>query len=221
MRITRLLTTAFVTTSLVLVCGPLPQAQSTGIDQTPIGSSTSTTPLSTTPPSTTLAGTWTAQVVPTQDLGTVVGTVPVDPSDSSTTTSTKLDSPPKRAAKKAKRVTSNASTTTLVRLLPTTTTPKALVASDVVPRALVGTTEQIDDAFAKLRKCESGNRYDLNTGNGYYGAYQFAAKTWQRLGYSGFPHEAEPAVQDEAARKLQAKSGWGQWPACTRKIGLR
>jgi Transglycosylase-like domain len=78
-----------------------------------------------------------------------------------------------------------------------------------------------DDVWAKLRKCESGGRYDINTGNGFYGAYQFALSTWRRLGYEGYPHHAAPAVQDEAAKKLQAAAGWGQWPACSRKLGLR
>jgi resuscitation-promoting factor RpfB len=77
------------------------------------------------------------------------------------------------------------------------------------------------DIWAKLRQCEAGGRYDANSGNGYYGAYQFSAGTWRRLGYSGLPHEAPPEMQDEAARKLQARSGWGQWPACSRRIGAR
>ena len=78
-----------------------------------------------------------------------------------------------------------------------------------------------DDIWAKLRNCEAGGRYDRNSGNGYYGAYQFSPATWRSLGYSGLPHEAPPEVQDEAARKLQARSGWGQWPACSRRIGAR
>jgi hypothetical protein len=77
------------------------------------------------------------------------------------------------------------------------------------------------DVWARLRQCESGGRYDINTGNGYYGAYQFLLSTWNRLGYPGYPHQAPPEVQDEAAQKLQARSGWGQWPACTRRLGLR
>jgi len=78
-----------------------------------------------------------------------------------------------------------------------------------------------DPVWAKLRRCESGGRYDINTGNGFYGAYQFVPSTWRGLGYAGMPHQAPPSVQDEAAQKLQARSGWGQWPACTRKLGLR
>jgi hypothetical protein len=89
--------------------------------------------------------------------------------------------------------------------------------SSVRPAALpVGT-----DVWARLRQCESGGRYNIATGNGYYGAYQFHPRTWRGLGYAGLPHQAPPEVQDEAARKLQARSGWGQWPACSRKLGLR
>jgi hypothetical protein len=77
------------------------------------------------------------------------------------------------------------------------------------------------DVWARLRQCESGGRYSINTGNGFYGAYQFHPRTWRGLGYPGLPHQAPPEMQDEAARKLQARSGWGQWPACSRRLGLR
>src|SRR4051794_19104076 len=77
------------------------------------------------------------------------------------------------------------------------------------------------EAFAALRKCESGGNYAINTGNGYYGAYQFSMSTWRSLGYSGRPSDATPEVQDQAAAQLQARSGWGQWPACSRAAGLR
>jgi hypothetical protein len=77
------------------------------------------------------------------------------------------------------------------------------------------------DVWARLRACESGGRYNINTGNGFYGAYQFHPRTWRGLGYPGLPHQATPEMQDEAARKLQARSGWGQWPACSRRLGLR
>ena len=78
-----------------------------------------------------------------------------------------------------------------------------------------------DSIWQRLRNCEAGGRYDRNSGNGYYGAYQFSPGTWRSLGYKGLPHQAPPEVQDEAARKLQARSGWGQWPACSRRIGAR
>ena len=77
------------------------------------------------------------------------------------------------------------------------------------------------DVWARLRHCESGGRYHANTGNGFYGAYQFLPRTWRGLGFPGMPHQAPPEMQDEAARKLQARSGWGQWPVCSRRIGAR
>ena len=77
------------------------------------------------------------------------------------------------------------------------------------------------DVWAQLRACESGGRYNINSGNGFYGAYQFHPRTWRGLGYPGLPHQAPPEMQDEAARKLQARSGWGQWPVCSRRIGAR
>ncbi len=74
--------------------------------------------------------------------------------------------------------------------------------------------------FARLRQCESGGNYAINTGNGYYGAYQFDLRTWHGLGYGGKPSDASPGTQDAAARQLQAARGWQPWPACARKLGL-
>jgi hypothetical protein len=76
------------------------------------------------------------------------------------------------------------------------------------------------DVWAELRDCESGGNYAEDTGNGFYGAYQFAPSTWTGLGYPGLPSDAPPAVQDAAAQQLQARSGWGQWPGCSAKLGL-
>lgn len=75
-------------------------------------------------------------------------------------------------------------------------------------------------AFAALRQCESGDNYADDTGNGYYGAYQFSLATWEGLGYSGLPSQAPPAMQDQAAERLEAADGWGQWPACAAELGL-
>jgi multidrug efflux pump subunit AcrA (membrane-fusion protein) len=74
--------------------------------------------------------------------------------------------------------------------------------------------------WLELRDCESGDNYATDTGNGYYGAYQFLLSTWEDLGFSGLPSSASPATQDQAAQELQARSGWGQWPACAAELGL-
>lgn len=74
--------------------------------------------------------------------------------------------------------------------------------------------------WLELRNCESNDNYADDTGNGYYGAYQFSVSTWQNLGFSGLPSDAPPAQQDQAAQELEARSGWSQWPSCARRLGL-
>lgn len=68
--------------------------------------------------------------------------------------------------------------------------------------------------WAALRACESSGNYAINTGNGFYGAYQFSLQTWEGLGYSGLPSNASPAIQDQAAQRLFAKDGAAPWPVC-------
>jgi hypothetical protein len=76
------------------------------------------------------------------------------------------------------------------------------------------------DVWAKLRLCEAGGNYARNSGNGYYGAYQYNIGTWANfMGYAR-PDLAPPAVQDEKARLTQAARGWAPWPSCARKLGL-
>jgi hypothetical protein len=98
---------------------------------------------------------------------------------------------------------------------PTTTVP---VATAPPPAPVV--TGGAGGVWAALRQCESSGNYAENTGNGYYGAYQFSQATWSDLGYPGRPDQAPPAMQDQAAQRLQARSGWGQWPACAAALGL-
>lgn len=78
-----------------------------------------------------------------------------------------------------------------------------------------------DGVWAQLAQCESGGNPATNTGNGFYGMYQFTLETWQSLGGTGYPHEADAATQTAMAKKLQAQAGWGQWPGCADKLGLR
>ena len=51
--------------------------------------------------------------------------------------------------------------------------------------------------------------------------YQFSLSTWQALGGTGLPSEASAEAQTAMAQKLQARSGWGQWPGCNSRLGLR
>lgn len=127
-----------------------------------------------------------------------------------------LAAQPATVDEKPPAATTSTSTTT------TTTTP---------PTPPEGTTPNPDNggpvgdpnSFATwdaLAACESGGRWDLNTGNGYYGGLQFSLGTWQSLGGTGYPHEHSRQTQIALGQKLQARSGWGQWPGCASKLGL-
>ena len=72
----------------------------------------------------------------------------------------------------------------------------------------------------RLAQCESGGNWSINTGNGYYGGLQFSLSTWRAYGGSGYPHQNSRAQQIAIGQKLQAAAGWGQWPACSAKLGL-
>ena len=76
----------------------------------------------------------------------------------------------------------------------------------------------------KLARCESGGRWHINTGNGYYGGLQFSASTWRSFGggrFARLPHRATKGEQIKVAERVKKSQGWGAWPACSRKIGLR
>jgi transglycosylase-like protein len=90
----------------------------------------------------------------------------------------------------------------------------------VAPAAPTVAPVAVHDPLAALRACESGGNYADDTGNGYYGAYQFTLGTWRSLGLGGLPNQASAAEQDQAAQTLAARRGWGQWPACARRLGL-
>lgn len=75
--------------------------------------------------------------------------------------------------------------------------------------------------IARVVRCESGahGRYRANTGNGYYGGFQFHGRTWVAMGgqsgfrglWGGWPSAVE---QDVRAVRLLKKYGRGQWPVC-------
>lgn len=75
-----------------------------------------------------------------------------------------------------------------------------------------------------LAQCEAGGNWSINTGNGYHGGLQFSPSTWRAFGgaeYAPFAYLATREQQIAIAQKVQASQGWGAWPSCTRKMGLR
>lgn len=78
----------------------------------------------------------------------------------------------------------------------------------------------LDDAFMQLSYCEAGGKATTNTGNGYYGAFQYDLGTWANYGGYARPDLAPFEVQLAKAKETQARRGWSPWPACARKLGL-
>lgn len=80
-------------------------------------------------------------------------------------------------------------------------------------------TGDFSQALSKLRSCEGS--YKSNTGNGYYGAYQFDVQTWGGHGGYKYASDAPASVQDEKAWITYQKRGWQPWPSCSRRLGLQ
>jgi LysM repeat protein len=104
---------------------------------------------------------------------------------------------------------------------PAMAAPSARASSAKRPVA----TPQISVASAgvwdSLAQCEAGGNWNINTGNGYYGGLQFTASSWKAAGGSGLPHQASREEQIARGEVLKARQGWGAWPACSAKLGLR
>jgi hypothetical protein len=73
----------------------------------------------------------------------------------------------------------------------------------------------------RLAQCESNSRWNIATGNGYYGGLQFDLPSWRAAGGTGLPSQASRAEQIRVAILWQARAGWGAWPVCSRVIGVR
>lgn len=87
----------------------------------------------------------------------------------------------------------------------------------------------------RLADCESGE-WDRNgqpipgsarwhiADSVHEGGLQFAVSTWDGFKPAGYPdgaHEATPEQQIVVAERVKARQGWGAWPTCSRKLGLR
>ena len=75
-----------------------------------------------------------------------------------------------------------------------------------------------------LAQCEAGGNWAINTGNGFSGGLQFTPSTWRAYGGGQYAPQAHLATREQqiaVASKVQAGQGWGAWPACTAKLGLR
>ncbi|MFZ3469351.1 transglycosylase family protein [Streptomyces sp. 4.24] len=71
--------------------------------------------------------------------------------------------------------------------------------------------------------CESGGRWAVNTGNGFYGGLQFWQPTWEEHGGLAFAPRADLATREQqirVAEDLLGSQGWAAWPVCAGRYGL-
>lgn len=93
-----------------------------------------------------------------------------------------------------------------------------------LPLIGTGTAQAADvSTWNKVAACESTSRWDVNTGNGYYGGLQFAQSTWEAYGGTRYAARADLATKDQqiaVAEKVLDGQGPGAWPVCSVRAGL-
>jgi len=100
-----------------------------------------------------------------------------------------------------------------------------IAASALAPVVAAGPADAASKrTWDRLARCESGGRWHINTHNGYYGGLQFSASTWRAFGGRRLAHNAHRATKREqirVAERVRRHQGWGAWPSCSRRIGVR
>lgn len=81
----------------------------------------------------------------------------------------------------------------------------------------------------RLAACESNGEWDYGPHSGwgsgiYEGGVQFHPTTWDAYKPAGYPDAAYQASREQqiaVAERVLAAQGWGAWPDCSRRLGLR
>jgi resuscitation-promoting factor RpfB len=79
-----------------------------------------------------------------------------------------------------------------------------------------------NSVWDRLAQCETGQRWNTDSVPGYSGGLGFAHSSWRAYGGSGSRaagHSREEQIA--VAKRILADVGWGAWPACSIKLGLR
>jgi hypothetical protein len=77
----------------------------------------------------------------------------------------------------------------------------------------------------RLAQCEAGGNWAYPTvSGGFSGGLMFHYATWNANGGQAYAPTASGATREQqiiVAERVLANSGWGAWPGCSRKLGLR
>ena len=109
---------------------------------------------------------------------------------------------------------------------PPAPAPVAAASANVVTVAAPVATPAVANGsvWDRLAQCEASGNWATHTANGFSGGLQFANSTWTGFGGGQFAPQAWQASREQqivVAERVLASSGWGAWPACSRKLGLR
>ena len=92
-------------------------------------------------------------------------------------------------------------------------------ARPVVPAVASGGT-----VWDRLAACEASGNWANASNRIYKGGLQFDAQTWARHGGLAYASRADFATREQqiaVAQRTLAAQGWGAWPSCSRRLGLR
>ena len=129
---------------------------------------------------------------------------------------------------------------------PMVVTPTAEVTYTIAPTATVTVTAQPSSTptvtvtrtppvsrsqargttkWDRLAQCESGGDWSLNVGK-YDGGLQFDPQYWpayaKQAGVAAkYAWQATREQQIKVAELILADNGWGAWPVCSKRVGLR
>lgn len=107
---------------------------------------------------------------------------------------------------------------------PIITPPTSETIATPTPQTVVAQTASsgpLNEAqITYLGNCEAGMNPTRNSGNGYYGAFQFSYGTWKSMGTAYERADLAPLeVQIEAVQRLLSRSSiFTQFPGCARKM---
>jgi len=93
--------------------------------------------------------------------------------------------------------------------------PPRIIPGDELFAAIAEAFPEAPEFAYSVAMCESAGNATVNSGNGYYGLWQFDLATWRSVGGSDLPSSASLDEQIMRARMLYDARGWQPW-GCAR-----
>lgn len=109
---------------------------------------------------------------------------------------------------------------TLATTLSTQAQMPSLPTNEIKPSVTGSTGPLSDTQISFLGNCESGMTVSRNSGNGYYGAFQFSIGTWNSMNTGYERADLAPLeIQIDATQHLVSRSSiYTQFPGCAAKM---